>query len=493
MNQEFLEFVSIQLNKNTKESLYVQLYAELRELIIKGQLSYGYLLPPVRKLATFLKVNPGTVVSAYKLLEQNGYIFSRAGSGSYVAEITASSDEQYQAALPEPELEAFPRNVSAMPENCIDFSTVMPPPDLLPIDDFKNILIEVLDRDKGNAFSYQDSQGFKPLREAISSYLKEQGIKAQADNVQIISGAQQGIDIVAKALLNYGDYVFTENPTYPGAIAAFRSRGAKIVEINMESDGIDIQDLEVKIRTFRPKLIYVMANIQNPTGYSYSLAKRNRLIGLARRYNAMILEDDYISELDVSDLPLAPLKALDRDQRVIYLKSFSKIFMPGLRLAFLLMPPQLVSKVLAIKHNSDISTSGLTQRAFDLYLRKGIWQQHIAAVRRIYLERYQTTLAVIEQFLPEVICHRPRGGLTCWLALPEGLSAHKVVQEAEKQGVLLTPGTAFFPRQAPDRFIRLSFAVVCSEEILHGVKLLGGIIHSLLYPVKLNGTDLEKL
>ena len=476
MNQEFLEFVSIQLAKKTKVALYVQLYDNLRELITSGKLSYGYLLPPVRKLAAFLKVNPGTVVNAYKLLEQNGYIFSRAGSGSYVAEIPVNDDVEY---LPATELEAEPLQpvMVRSAKNCLDFATVMPPPDLLPIDDFKNVLIEVLDRDQGNAFSYQDSQGFEPLRKSIAAYLKEKGIKAQADNVQIISGAQQGIDIVAKSLLNYGDYVFTENPTYPGAIAAFRSRGAKIVEINMESDGINIQELETKIRSFRPKLIYVMANIQNPTGYSYSLAKRNRLIGLARRYNALILEDDYISELDVSDTPLAPLKALDRDHRVIYLKSFSKIFMPGLRLAFLLMPPSLVTKVLASKHNSDISTSGLTQRAFDLYLRKGIWQRHIAAIRRIYLERYQTTLAAIEQFLPPAVtCHRPRGGLTCWLALPEGVSAQKVVQAAEDKGVFLTSGTVFFPRHAPDCFIRLSFAVVCSEEILQGVKMLGEII-----------------
>ncbi|WP_434130942.1 PLP-dependent aminotransferase family protein [Sporomusa sphaeroides] len=481
MNQDFFDFVSIQLQRDAKDALYVQLYSALQELIVSGQLTCGYLLPPVRKLAAFLRVNPGTVAGAYKLLEQNGYIFSRVGSGSYVAEITGSTGEEYIAAVPEPEVETFTRLERALPDDCIDFSTVMPPPDLLPIDDFKNIIIEVLDRDKGNAFSYQDSQGFKPLREAISSYLKEQGVKAQADNVQIISGAQQGIDIIAKALLNFGDYVFTENPTYPGAIAAFRSRGAKIVEINMESDGMDIQELETKIRSFRPKLIYVMANIQNPTGYSYSLAKRNRLIGLARRYHAMILEDDYISELDVSDMPLVPLKALDRDQRVIYLKSFSKIFMPGLRLAFLLMPPQLVSKVLTVKHHSDISTSGLTQRAFDLYLRKGIWQKHIAAVRRIYLERYQIILAAIGQFLPPaVICHRPMGGLTCWLMLPAGVSATKVVQEAEKAGVLLTPGTAFFPRQAPDKYLRLSFAVTCSEEILQGVKVLGRVIEAEL-------------
>lgn len=477
MNPDFFNFVSIQLDKGNKMALYAQLYDALRELILNGKLSYGYLLPPIRKFAAFLGVNPGTVVSAYKLLEQNGYIFSRSGSGSYVAEI-AEASEDYAPSEPENEMLPIYQKTAA---NCIDFATVMPPPDLLPIDDFKNILMEVLDRDQGNAFSYQDSQGYYPLRKAFAQYLKRLGIKAQAENVQIISGAQQGIDIVAKSLLNFGDYVFTENPTYPGAIAAFRSRGAKIVEIDMQDDGINIVDLENKIRSFRPKLIYVMANLQNPTGFSYSIAKRNRLLGLARRYDALVLEDDYISELDFSDTALAPLKALDRDQRLIYLKSFSKIFMPGLRLAFLLMPPQLVTRTLTVKHNSDISTSGLTQRAFDLYLRKGIWQNHIAAVRRIYLERYQTALATLEQFLPpEVTVKRPSGGLTCWLELSEGLSAQKIAAKCANEGVLITPGDAFFPRHAPDRFLRLSFAVVSSEEIIQGVQLVGGIIRDYL-------------
>lgn len=478
MNQEFFDFVSIQLIKGNKVALYVQLYDALRELIVDGKLSYGYLLPPVRKFAAFLGVNPGTVVSAYKLLEQNGYIFSRSGSGSYVAEIAETLDEDSEPVKPEEDL---PLQYEKSAENVIDLATVMPPPDLLPIDDFKTILNEVLDRDQGNAFSYQDSQGFYPLRQAFSQYLKRQGIKAQAENVQIISGAQQGIDIVAKSLLNFGDYVFTENPTYPGAIAAFRSRGAKIVEIDMQQDGINIEDLENKIRSFRPKLIYVMANLHNPTGYSYSAVKRNRLLGLARRYDVLVLEDDYISELDFEENRMAPLKALDRDQRVIYLKSFSKIFMPGLRLAFLLMPPQWVARTLAVKHNSDISTSGLTQRAFDLYLRKGIWQNHIAAVRRIYLERYQTTLLTLKQFLPqEVIINEARGGLTFWLCMPEGVSAQKIAATAAQEGILVTPGDAFFPRHAPDRYLRLSFAVVCSEKIIQGIRLLSAIIKEFI-------------
>lgn len=477
MTEQFINFVSIQLSKDNQEALYVQLYDQMRELITIGKLSHGYLLPPVRKFAKFLEINAGTVMSAYKLLEKNGYIFSRTGSGSYVAELSGIVDNEERDNKEEEEIDAIEILSPKFDERYINLASIALNPDLISVEAFKQVLIEVLDRDQGYAFGYQESQGFYPLRESIASDLKKYGVKAEASTMQIISGAQQGIDIVAKAFLNYGDYVFTENPTYPGAIAAFRSRGAKIVEISMEEDGVNIEELEDKLRKFRPKLMYVMPNIQNPTGSSYSVAKRNRLMGLARYYNAIILEDDYISELSYGKEMMAPLKAIDRDDRVIYLKSFSKIFMPGLRLAFLTMPQRLVSKLLAIKHNSDISTSGLTQRAFDLYLRKGIWHEHITAIRKMYLERFKLTLAAIEEFLPKTVTYvKPQGGLSIWLTLPLGVSAKEIVEEVQNRQVLITEGTPFFPRQAIDRYIRISFATATPAEIQSGIRMIGNVL-----------------
>ena len=477
MSKEIFDFVSIQLNKNHKIALYVQLYDEIREMIMMGKLSHGFLLPPVRKLAKFLEINVGTVMSAYKLLEQNGYIFSRSGSGSYVAELTINEEIENNDVNSEEEFDNLRFNNEHHRGEYIDLAGINPDPDLISIEDFKKVLIEVLDRDKGHAFGYQDSQGFSPLRSAIAQNLKKQSINISKDNIQVISGAQQGIDIVAKALVEYGDYVFVEKPTYPGAIAAFKSRGAKLVAINLQNDGIDIDDLENKIKKFRPKLMYIMPNIQNPTGYTYSLAKRNRLMGLARYYNVIILEDDYISDLYYRNNKLAPLKALDRDERIIYLKSYSKIFMPGLRLAFLTVPEKFINKFLAVKQHSDIATSGLTQRAFDLYLRKGIWHEHINTIRNIYFERYQFTLQTIKELLPKsVTCEAPDGGLALWLELPTGISAKKVATLAMKEHVLITEGTAFFSRQAVDKYLRISFALAQQAEIKKGISIIADIV-----------------
>ena len=476
MKEKFIDFVSIQLNRNAKEALYVQLYNQLRELIIEGKISEGYLLPPVRKFAAFLGINIGTVMNAYKELEKQGYIFSRSGSGSYVAEL--SGIEEGEELETDIDIEAVEPIKPDLGEKYINLAGIALNPDVVSVDQFKQVLNEVLDRDKGYAFSYQESQGFYPLRESITLHLKEHGVKTNANNVQIISGAQQGIDIVAKATLNYGDYVFMEKPTYPGAIAAFRSRGAKIIEIPMEEDGIAIDELEKQIKKFRPKLIYVMPNIQNPTGCTYSVIKRNRLMGLARYYGTYILEDDYISELSYEKEIMAPLKAIDRDDRVIYLKSFSKIFMPGLRLAFLTIPQKLVNKFLVVKHNSDISTSGLTQRAFDLYLRKGIWHQHIKQISSLYQRQFTFTVKMLEKYLPKSIQYvKPRGGLSIWLILPECISAKKIVEAAKKEAVIITEGKLFFSRKAPDRYLRISFATASQGEIETGIQIVGKILN----------------
>lgn len=479
MIDDILSFVSIQLKRDTKAALYVQLYEALATLIKSNRLAPGYLLPPVRKFADFLNVNAGTVVSAYKELEKNGYIFSRKGSGSYVAEQSELADVERSIELTNTDI-TDPEIISADSDHLlINMSSISLNPDIISIEKFKQVLIQVLDRDQGHAFSYQESQGFLPLRESITEYLKKNGIETTADNVQIISGAQQGIDIVSRALLDHGDYVFTEAPTYPGAIAAFRSRGAKIIEIPLDKDGMDINKLEENLRCFRPRLIYLMPNIQNPTGLSYSTARRNRLMGLARHYNIFVLEDDYISELSYAKEKPAPLKALDRDDRIIYLKSFSKIFMPGLRLAFLTMPKVLAPKLLSVKHLSDISTSGLTQRIFDMYLRKGLWQKHISDIRNIYEAQLDFTIKAVKKYLPsDIACIKPHGGLSLWLTLPKEISADAVVRNAHEGGVLITNGSSFFPRKTIPRYIRISFATISLQQIDTGLQIIGKAIQT---------------
>ncbi len=475
---------SIQLNKQSDQPLYLQLYGKLQKLIENKQLHADYKLPPIRKLAEQLGVNSITVVNAYKLLEQNNYVYSKVGSGTYVAELKAGikmNAEELTDELQPEELKLMDQGQIRIGPNTINFASATPTPELFPVEDFKNVLNEVLERDKGFAFGYQESQGFYPLRESIAVYLRDFGSSIDPGDIQIISGAQQGIDILAKALLNFGDYLVVESPTYTGAIAAFKSRGAQIIEVPIEQDGINIDLLEDKLKKHHPRFIYVMPHFQNPTGYSYSYVKKRVLLELANRYDTLIIEDDYLSELDYSGQELAPLKALDEQNRVIYIKSFSKIFMPGLRLAFLSVPQTIYGEVLAAKHTSDISTSGLIQRAFDLYLRKGIWQKHIMYMREIYQERYNAMAQALQSYLPrEIEFYLPGGGLTFWLALPQGCSAQELYLECARRDVLFVPGSVFYPTSRSSKYFRLSFAAVYPEAIEDGIRIIGKAAEKLL-------------
>lgn len=477
MNNEFNDFISIQLDKNVQKPLYVQLYDQLLLMIKQNLLSPGYKLPAVRKFAQYLAVNPSTVVNTYRELEKNGYIFTRRGSGNYIAQQLANTIdelEEQQNHIPVDLTDDI--NTLSNEKNFINMSSISLNPSIISIETFKTAVNKIFDRDKSYALSYQESQGYFPLRESIAIELAKKRILTTPQNVQIISGAQQGIDIVARALLKHGDTVLVENPTYPGAIAAFRSCGAKIIDIALTKEGIDLADLENKLKQFKPRLIYVMPNIQNPTGISYSKTVCRRLMGLARYYDTYILEDDYISGLYYQENMPTPLKSYDTDDRVIYIRSLSKIFMPGLRLAYLIIPSKLYQSILNVKHISDIATSGLTQRVFDYYLREGLWQNHLDTIRNTYKTQFKFALKTAEKYLPKDISYlKPIGGLSIWLNLPERLSAAEVVAKAKNEGVLLCDGAPFFVRQAPNKQIRLSFATLSLSDITTGMQIIQNI------------------
>ncbi len=470
-------FVSIHLDNKGISPLYQQLSEQIKVFIVKGLLKENEKLPPIRKLAQKLGVNNVTVVNAYRRLEQEGLLYSKIGSGTFVKpnhrqlytpnNTPAYSEQEYNI----PGLNIMDQGRLQIPAGAYNFASAIPNPELFPVEDFKNILNEVLDRDGGSAFGYQESQGFFTLRESLAIYLKQKGIEADEGSIQVISGAQQGIDIIAKSLLNPGDYVITENPTYTGAIAAFRSRGALIVPVNIDSDGISLEDFKTALKKYHPKLIYLIPNFHTPTGVCYHKDKKKALLTLCREQNVIIIEDDSFTELSYDGQEHQPIKTLDQDQRVVYIKSFSKILMPGLRLAFLLAPPTIIPGLLSAKHSSDISTPGLIQRAFDLYLRKGLWEKHIEYMKDIYQQRYYIMFEAMQNHIPpEITYNNPGGGLNFWLKLPTGSSANQFYTQCLEQGVIISPGSLFSASEQRDsEFFRLSFAGLYPKDIKKGI------------------------
>ncbi|MBU5675610.1 PLP-dependent aminotransferase family protein [Alkaliphilus sp. MSJ-5] len=491
-------FENIKLYKDKGEHLYIQLYKAIKKLIMEERLSKDEKLPPIRKLAQKLDVNNVTVVNAYHILEQEGLVYKKMGSGTYISPdfLTYISEEVEDQKIIEGlgSLSLIEQGQIQIKNNMINFASATPMAELFPVDDFKEVLNEVLDRDKGHAFDYQESQGYLPLREALIKYVREYNIFADINSLQIISGAQQGIDIIAKALLNYGDTVIVENPSYTGAIASFKSRGAKIIDVNLIDDGIDIDDLERKIRIFRPRFLYLMPNFQNPTGISYSRSKKEKIINLCKQYNMYIVEDDYLSDLNFYSWDNTTLKSLDtNNDLVIYVKSFSKIFMPGLRLGFLIAPSIFYDHLLFAKHSSDISTSGLLQRALELYFTRGTWKEHIKYMEKKYKSGFDTMLRSIEKYMPSQVEYiHPKGGVNFWFKLPMEISSRELYEKAIRKNVALAPGNLFFIHQNDNNHFRLSIASVNNYEIEKGIIIISNIIKELINDINRSGLNEEK-
>jgi len=471
-------FVSIQLDKKSKIPLYQQLGDALCELIQKGILKPNTKLPTIRTLASQLKINNATVVNAYKYLESKGVVYAQMGSGTYVSPLPLEMISF--PVLPEKDHDLKLKQIS-ISKNTINFANISPPTDLFPVKDFKEMFNEVLERDKGKAFNVQDDYCYDHLQESIADYLTTYGIHTSKDNIQIISDTQHGIDILSKTLLQFGDVIFVEKPAFYGTIAAFANRGARIVEIPLNFDGMDISLLEGCLKLYQPKFIYITPYFQNPTGYSYSLAKKKIILNLAQKYNTYIIEEDYVSDLNYSDKPIVPLKALDKQNRVIYIKNFSKVLVPGLRLGFLILPEKIIERILSHKHSINLSTSGLIQRVFDLYLRKGQWQKHLKKIRTIYEKRYYCLLDALEYYLKNYITYiPPQGGLSVWIKLADSISAANLCDLLLAKNVILSPGSLFSMMQDSSSYLRLGFATVDENQIEKGVKIMGDVLDTML-------------
>lgn len=496
--------ISIYLDRESNIPLYQQIHMNIKQLIIDQKLLGSTKLPSIKTLSKDLGVNLVTVVNAYKLLETDGYVYIKEGSGTFVRnyeiKITAASatnpviDELYTSE----DIELMNSGRIHLREGIINFASTTPPKSLFPVSEFREAIINTIENDGAEAFNYQESLGYYQLRELISSELSKvmlsneklpdmnqsnawlpyKDVRTSADNIQIISGAQQGIDIVAKALLNKDDYVVVENPTYIGASAVFKSRGAKIIDIEISEDGIDIDRLADILRKYRPRIIYTIPTFHNPTGYSYSIEKRKALIRLSNTFGCYIIEDDYLSELCFQQDPLPDLRSLDDYGRVIFIKSYSKLLMPGLRIGYMIVPEKLQANISEAKHTTDISTPGLIQRSFYHYLKKGCWRKHLEKVIPYFEQKYELMYSGLKRLeIYGMEFSKPRGGFNFWLELPRNIDINRLYYQTSKEGVIFIPGRIFFSRQQYNcNFIRLSFAQVSDDEIVNGINILERIL-----------------
>ncbi|KXZ40193.1 DNA-binding transcriptional regulator, MocR family, contains an aminotransferase domain [Alkalithermobacter thermoalcaliphilus JW-YL-7 = DSM 7308] len=464
-----MENIEFKLDDNLPK--YLQIYNNIKDMIQQGKLKKNQKLIPIRKLSKILGVNTSTIVKAYDLLEYEGYVYKVAGSGCYVKEV--KKEESYQ--------------IHDYKRQGITFDSATPSLDIFPIEDFKKAINMCLEKEGAKIFDYEDGLGNLKLRSSICDYLKDLKIYSHINKIQIISGAQQGIDLICKAILSYGDFAFVEMPTYSGAIEVFKTKGVKAIQIPMLEDGIDIGILKKKLEKLRPKLLYLMPNYQNPTGISYSKQKKEKIIDLAKEYDFYIIEDDFLSDFKFDSDDNYTLRHYDKYNKVIYIKSFSKLLMPGLRIGFMEVPSNLITKLSIAKHSSDISTSGLVQGALYYYIKYFDWKTHLMNLEKIYKIRFDKAKYLIENNLKGPLEYiKPKGGINFFLGLPRGYSSCDFRDYLSNYGVFILPGGHFFENEIESRFFRINIASTNEDEIEKGIQIISSKLSEFLDKYKNN-------
>jgi 2-aminoadipate transaminase len=379
----------------------------------------------------------------------------------------------------------------------ISFAGGLPAGETFPIPEFQEACVRVLKEKGSSALQYGATEGYPPLREMIARHLDRFGITASPENVMITSGSQQALDLIAKLLINRGDRILVEAPTYLGALQAFNVFGANYVDVAMDDEGIRTDLLEEALRS-GPKFMYILPNFQNPTGVSMSLKRREDLVALSDKYGVPIIEDDPYGQLRYEGEPKPSLFVLDRVNHngdykyqlgnVIYLCTFSKTLAPGLRLGWIVAPPDVISKLVQLKQGADLHTSTFNQIVAYEVAKGGFLDGHIEKIRALYGERRKVMLAALEEFCPEgVTWTRPDGGLFLWVTLPEGMNCQRVFEAALKENVAFVPGDCFYatPTEIGLRQMRLNFSYGNPEQIREGVRRLATAIKSQMVEIGL--------
>lgn len=466
--------------------LYRQLYERLRQQILDGGLPSGSRLPPSRELAKQLGVSRNTVVLAFEQLQSEGFIESRVGDGSYVATL-----HMHKPVLAQPQ--TVPRQLSqrgvvlantlvTVPRKHREVAFRLGAPDysLFPYAAWIALERQHWQDPSGELLGYSHPAGYAPLRQAIATYLHTaRGVRCLPEQVIVTSGSQQGLDLAARVLLDPGQAAWIEDPGYLGARAALKAAGVQTVPVPVDLEGLQIEVGQQLAP--HAKLVYVTPSHQFPLGHTLSLSRRLQLLRWAAQQGVWIVEDDYDSEYRYEGKPLASLQGLDDHQRVIYLGTFSKVLLPGLRLGYMVVPPDLVDAFTAAKALLDRHPPGLAQGALSSFIHKGYFARHIRRTRQVYGRRRNLLHQALQQTFGSQLrlSHNP-AGMHLVLYLPLELNDHEVCQKAASHNLEVLPLSAYFQGAAGSHGLLLGYAGVPEKQLLEGVQQLATTLRSWL-------------
>lgn len=363
---------------------------------------------------------------------------------------------------------------------CISFAAGNPSPESFPVEEIRKITSRILSEEPITALQYGVTEGYPKLRKLVSARLKRvYGIGSDDDETIIVSGGQQGIELTCKVMCNEGDVVISENPSFIGALNAFRSLGAKLVGVPLGDDGMDIAALEKALaENPNAKIIYTIPSFQNPAGITSTLENRKAVYALASKYDVVIIEDNPYGDLRFSGEDVPTYKSFDTEGRVVYCGSFSKILSAGIRIGTLTANKALVSKIVVAKQVEDVHTNMFFQMVCAKYMSEYDLEEHIAKIRKLYSHKAGLMISALEKFMPsDVKFTRPDGGIFLWCSLPEGYDLGEFIKRCSEKNVFVVPGTAFLPDESETtRSFRLNYSMPSDEEITRGIKLLADVV-----------------
>ncbi|MBT1172347.1 PLP-dependent aminotransferase family protein [Bifidobacterium sp. MA2] len=517
--------MQLDLNRRSGVPMYRQLAAQLREQIVSGALAAGYRLPPERELAARLEVNRTTVLQAYQQLKDEHLIASRVGKGTFVASVESgasvgregdprtprttrtpavvhtirdgaapASDAAEPPVIRPPwsvlfsdysnrftyhdiaEADRAQRGSGGRDAHVIDFATGSPNPADIPDDLLRAVSLEAFASHEFDGQPESPIEGFDELRDLLARHMRDRGVGCDARNVMVLSGSEQGIDLIVRAFVNPGDHVLVEQSTFFPALQTFRSADARIVGVPVDADGMRTDLLEGYCARFRPKLIYTIPTFHNPTGTTMPMERRRTLIDVAHRYQCLVVEDDAYGDLwygSADEGRPVPLAGMENSGYVMYLSTFSKTVTSGLRTGWVVADPHVVARLAALRRMVDQHTSTSSQRICLELLKEGRIAGHVAGLTRAYRARRDATVAALERWAPDGMRWSvPAGGYYVWVALPDGVRSLDLLARCRARGVTFMPGGVFDVDETDDAHIRLNMVRPDAADVALGVRVI---------------------
>ncbi len=425
----------------------------IEKLVSENQLKQGERLPAIRSLASKYNCNKSTVIRAYKELEINHKIYSIPKSGYYLVEKNNLDNDEYDS---------------------IDFSSVMPEPKLLPYKEFNHCINRAVELYKNNLFSYSHTQGLESLRKVLVGHFSEQQIFATEEKIFITSGSQQALSILSKMPFPNGKKnILVEQPTYSLIHGLVELNGDKLIGIDRDYNGIDFELLEKKFMKENIKLFYTIPRFHNPLGTSYSENEKKRIIELAEKHDVYIVEDDYLGDIDINKKSL-PMFYYDVWERVVHVKSFSKAFMPGIRVGAVVLHEKLRTEFLKHKRHYDINTSVLAQGGLEIFINSGMYKNHIKKVQQKYMMKMdylRECLKDLDTDGAEIVI--PKTGFFIWIKLNKAINANTLARRLKDKNIYVSPAKRFFIGNIPnENSLRICISKLSQEKIKIGMRIL---------------------